>query len=445
VPALAAFDAAGNLQTSFGEGGVLRLTALAAPPGGFASPGVEALARRPDGSLVAVGSAPPNRSVAFLAALSPQGSLLPTFGEGGIVEVREPTPATESVAGLAPIEGGGVLAAADTDVGTGTHPALVRYAADGTLDTTFGDGTGFVSLPGGGEATRIAVDGEETLVGVEGKRRDRLFMLRTGDGSPVSSFGAGGVLNLAHGIGVQAVATAPDGEPIVLTKGGLDAPPVVERLGADGRPDRSFGRGGKVTLRLPGGGEPSGGALVVTPAGRILVGAISGKRVALARLLPDGRLDRRFGARGWSVTGLGEGVGSMMLAPAGARLYVAATYGHGDRQRLGLLRLGAAGGRDRGFGHRGLRTVGGVSYTRVTAVEPTPAGVVVAVEKGVRPLFTFAKGGGVRQRPAEPDGRRAGDVHATLSAGRLFVGWSPYLGQYGQDPSYHVAVRAAGR
>jgi uncharacterized delta-60 repeat protein len=444
VPALAAFDPAGDVQTSFGEGGVLRLAALAGPPQEVRSSQVAALARRPDGSIVAVGSGPPNRSVAFLAALSPEGSLLPSFGEGGIVATREPVPATERVAGLAPLEDGGALAAANTDVGAEMHPALVRYAADGSLDQAFGGGTGFVSLAEGGIAMGIAVSGEEALVGVWGKQRNSLLLRNVGDGSPVASFGEGGVVNLPQAKRLTAPALAPDGDPVVLLGPRSGRGAVVERLGTDGRLDPFFGHGGKVALRVPGKGEVGAyGTMLVTPSGQVLVGFDTGKELAVASLLPDGRLDRHFGAGGWSVTNLAGKAGSIHLALAGRKLYVAGNFG-GATRHVVLARLDARGHPDRGFGHGGSRVAGGSVLTRVTSIEPTSAGVLVTIERSPRPLLVFGKDGAVRRRVVGSGSGpwRVGDVQATLSAGLLIVGWAPYLDNSTKDPTYHLASLA---
>lgn len=72
------------------------------------------------------------------------------------------------------------------------------------------------------------------------------------------------------------------------------------RLRADGRPDRSFGQGGKVILDLGESAQAQG--ITTQPNGRIL---IAGSRTPegtdtplLARLLPGGSLDPSFGAGG---------------------------------------------------------------------------------------------------------------------------------------------------
>jgi uncharacterized delta-60 repeat protein len=106
APTLTAFNAAGERETGFGEGGVLRLASLAGHYDGTESGGVTAIVRRPDGSIVAAGSAPPNATTGFLAALTPQGALLPGFGEGGLVRAADERPAELHLAGFAPLPGG---------------------------------------------------------------------------------------------------------------------------------------------------------------------------------------------------------------------------------------------------------------------------------------------------------------------------------------------------
>lgn len=68
TPILAAFDPAGNLDSGFGQGGVLKLTSLAAAPATFWDAGVLALTRRPDGSIVAAGRTGPDRTGRLLSS-----------------------------------------------------------------------------------------------------------------------------------------------------------------------------------------------------------------------------------------------------------------------------------------------------------------------------------------------------------------------------------------
>jgi uncharacterized delta-60 repeat protein len=442
TPVLAALDAAGNPVGSFGERGVLRLSDLSGRPGpdGYTSEGVIALTRRPDGSVVAVGNAPPNESVGFLTALSPQGSLLPSFGEGGIVRAPEPVPAEERLYGLVPLSGGQVLASATTDVGTEERAVLVRYDSDGSLDSSFGAGSGFVNLAEGGHlSTRPALRDGKVLVAPYTYPHPTVQMADAEGGSPVASFGATGTVHLKNREGyVVAVEYASDGDPVVLEHhpGGSGGGPIpVQRFLSDGKPDRAFGKDGRVVLRPPVR-ELQATALIAAPGGRMLVGGFAGNRFVVGCLLPDGKPDPHFGSHGWALPHVHGSLNSMVMARVGARIFLAGVAEGGPRPRVVLLRLDAHGNRDRGFGHSGLRSVQTESRAEATTLLATPAGPVVLLERVVEPVLDFTPGGPTHSLPI---GAHAGDVFAvqgTVSEGRIIVGWSPEE----ERPPFHLSA-----
>lgn len=441
TPLLAAVDAAGNLVGSFGEGGVLRLSGLTGRPGpdGYRSEGVLALTRRPDGSVVAVGNAPPNESVGFLAALSPGGSLLPSFGAGGIVRSPEPVPAEERVYGFVPLPGGRVLASATTDVGTEERAVLVRYDSDGSLDSSLGAGSGFVYLAEGGHlSTRPVLRDGKVLVAPYTYPHPTVQMADAEDGSPVASFGAAGTVHLKNREGyVVAVEYSSDGDPVVLGHhpGGSGGGPIpVQRFRADGKPDRAFGRG-RVVLQPPVRGLQAT-ALVAAPEGRMLVRGFAGNRFVVGCLLPDGRPDPRFGSHGWAMPRVHGSLNSMVMARAGARILLAGVAEGGSRPRVVLLRLDAHGHRDRGFGRAGLRSARTESGAEATALLATPAGPVVLFERVAEPVLDFTAESPTHRLPI---GSHTGDVFAvqgTVSEGRLIVGWSPEE----ERPPFHLSA-----
>lgn len=442
VPALAAFDPSGDPVVGFGEGGIVRLAALAGLPDestyGKTGFGVTALARRPDGSIVAVGAAPPNQRVGFIAALSPGGALLSSFGEAGIVRVSELGPSSQGVAGIAPLPDGGLLAVGQSDVGGASHSVLVHYDADGSLDQAFGAGSGFVDLAATGRAKALAVGGEETLVGIGQRSRDRLLMRRTDDGSPVTTFGSAGSVALPRKIVLRALLLEADGDPVVLGNPGagtFDDPAVLLRLRPDGSPDPTFGTGGKV--RLHGSGARNCESLAAAPGGSLLVGCLGGGRLLVAHLLANGHLDRRYGGSlGWSIVPGIRRAEAVEATEAGSLTYVAGIVSELRHPRLVLARLDSRGRLDRGFGHRGIRTATLPTRTRPTAIVPTAAGVVVTLESGPRPVITFTPGGAVRREaPGPTTGTRTfGNVHATASGNSLIFGWSPSQKPVGEGP-----------
>jgi uncharacterized delta-60 repeat protein len=442
TPVLAAVDAEGNLDGSFGEGGVLRLSGLTGRPGpdGYRSEGVIALARRPDGSIVAVGNAPPNESVGFVAALSPRGSLLSSFGEGGIVRAPEPVPAEERIDGFVLLPGGKVLAAGTTDVGTEERAILVRYDADGSLDSTFGAGSGFVGLPGEGrQSSRPALRDGKVLLDPYTYPHPTLQLADADDGAPLASFGSSGTVHLKDREGyATAVEFASDGDPVVLEhhpSGSAGGPIAIQRFLPNGKPDRAFGRDGRVVLRPPVH-ELQATALAAAPGGRILVGGFAGNRFVVVCLLPDGRPDRRFGSHGWALPHVYGPLGSMVMARVGSRLLLAGVAGEGPRPQVVLLRLDARGHRDNGFGHGGIRSAQTESDAEATTLLVTPAGPVVLLERVVEPVLDFSPGGPVRRLSISAHAQEVFAVQGTVSGGRLIVGWSPPE----ERPPFHLSA-----
>ncbi len=439
APALAALDPDGSLDPGFGDGGVLRLTSLAGVP---RSLGVVALTRRPDGSIVAVGGAPPSRTVAFLAAFSPAGALLPGFGEGGIVRVRRPVPATQSVTGLARLANGKLLAAGTTDVGFDDAPVLIRYDTDGSLDRSFGAGAGYVTLGGSHSARGFAVNAlGQALVGVYEYPHSRL-LLRAADGAPVPSFGSAGTVLLPSRVRVEALGFGKGGGAVVVGShdvAGNAEPGVVLRFRPNGKPDSEFGHNGRVGLR-PGGKEVRARALATGAGGRILVGGVTARGFAVTTLLSDGRPDPRFGSSGWSLASADGAAKSLALRRVGSRIYLAGVASNGDRFRVVLLRFGEDGRLDPTFGRHGRRTAMISKSAQPKAIVPSRNGVLVVLSKGAKPLLWFGRDGRVRRRWVGGHARAVDDVRATLSGGRLILGWNAFSRAMRRDV-YYLASR----
>ncbi len=454
VPFLAAFDAAGELESGFAQGGVLKLSTLAGVTEGYAAEGVTAMTRRPDGSIVVAGNAPPNETTGFLAAASPQGALLPGFGEGGIAREPEPLRASQEVAGFVPLPDGGLLAAGSTDVGIAERPVLIRYGSDDRLDRSFGGGAGYLPLwtapdssPDG--ATGFATNGEEVLVGHYDTPSSHLFMAHTADGSPVASFGAEGTVDLPPETWAMQPAFAVDGDPLVLVHHRVAGPAagepgVVLRYRPDGTLDKGFGHGGQVTMLL--GRKPVRGKAILTgPGERILVGGSLGHRFAIASLLPDGALDRHFGAGGWAVVKLPEATHYLTMSRIGRWIYVAGTIGDENAKGdLVLMRFDRNGHLDRSFGRDGRIVDPLAIWAHPVNVIPTPQGPLVVLGGGKRPLVTFTRGGKVRSRPVSGAPGFVSDVRAAVSGDELILGWVTYS-RADKAEVYHLTRRPLSR
>lgn len=449
-PILAAFDATGNLDPGFGAGGVLRFPTLAGEPDWYPGGGVTGLARRPDGSIVAAGTAPPERTVAYLAFASPAGALLSSIGEGGIVRLRQPVPAAQTVVGLAPLANGKLLAAGTTDVGVEDAPVLIRYAADGSLDRTFGDGSGYVTAGEARFATGFAVNSSgQALIGTYGYPHSQLLLRRAADGAPVRAFGSDGVVRLPGRDWIEDLDFAADGGAIVAgtyDRNSTGEPGMVLRFRPDGRPDPGFGHRGSVGLQLPDGEKVKAKALATAPGGRILVGGLVGHRFAITSLLPNGKPDPRFGTGGWSLAPVAGGPRAVTIRRAGSRIYLAGLVHLGEQPQVVLMRLRENGRLDRSFGRHGRLTAMISKSARPMAIVPTRDGVLVVLSGGPRPLLTFGHDGKVRRDWPGSHSRFVSNVRAAASGGKLFLGWNGYsyaTGSkvfYGRDV-YHLARR----
>jgi uncharacterized delta-60 repeat protein len=133
---------AGMLDPTFGTGGKV-LTDF-----GFANDIANAVALQPDGKLVVGGWAGNDFS---LARYNPDGSLDPSFGDGGLVRTNFANGAAESVDhidGIALQPDGKIVAVG----GSNGDFALARYNPDGRLDMSFGMGGLVVTDFGTGSA-----------------------------------------------------------------------------------------------------------------------------------------------------------------------------------------------------------------------------------------------------------------------------------------------------
>jgi uncharacterized delta-60 repeat protein len=137
--------------------------------------------------------------------------------------------------------------------------ALVRYNLDGTLDTSFG-GTGKVlTLVGmsGSNATAMALQGDGKIVVVgyavnnSGRDRDFALIRYNADGSLDTRFNGSGKVTTAvsdHDGHCEAVALEKDGKIVAAgwVSSGDNSDFAVVRFGADGKLDTSFNAAGSV-------------------------------------------------------------------------------------------------------------------------------------------------------------------------------------------------------
>jgi uncharacterized delta-60 repeat protein len=240
---------------------------------------------------------------------------------GGFVETplspREAKlPGAPNIWDLAPVHGGGFVGAiADLTEDQDVFGA-VRYRPNGSIDRSFGD-KGFtrplVLKHRDGQAQAIAVqpDGRIVVTGFSHGEYTRSLLARfRPDGSLDRSFGHEGIVlwrrwprhfrnGALHDIAIQPggriIAVGSSGEHGIGESSRYSAG-IVTAYRSDGSLDRSFGADGQVVFPVAGGAEYTGLKTVrVLPGGRLLVAGFHYGSLFVARLLPDGELDRSFG------------------------------------------------------------------------------------------------------------------------------------------------------
>jgi uncharacterized delta-60 repeat protein len=198
--ASASVFAAGDLDTSFGNGGKVTT------PIGATIDFLDALAVQPDGKIIAVGGSFNGLDYDFaVVRYNENGTLDTSFGIGGKVTTPVGTNTTDGAADVALQPDGKIVVAGGSGMFSGGgNFGLVRYNADGSLDTSFGTG-GKVVTPvvgqGSDNASAVAIlpGGKILAAGVASS--NYALVRYNPDGTLDTSFGTGGKIITNHGSG----------------------------------------------------------------------------------------------------------------------------------------------------------------------------------------------------------------------------------------------------
>ena len=196
------FLSGGTPDPDFGSNGVV-LTRVGS------SSTASGIALQPDGNIVAGGSGVVGELRMAMARYQPNGHLDPTFGASGVV--TDPVAGRFAAATSITLDTAGRVVAAGYADG---KVAVARYRTDGSVDRTFGaNGSTTVGSGGLEEADAIALQPDGRIV-VTGGGANVFALLRFGaDGALDSTFGDDGISRKALGVfsGASAVAVEPDG------------------------------------------------------------------------------------------------------------------------------------------------------------------------------------------------------------------------------------------
>lgn len=293
----------GTLDAQFGNGGV-RFIQFDPNATAWA---LKDVAEGADGSIVAVGYYNGPSAVALTAVrLRPDGSLDPSFGQGGKVEIPFAAMDARGTDVAIQIDGKIVIAGFTMPPGSNQRAIIVRLLPDGSPDASFG-WQGTVQLDQSGASTKAAgmaiqLDGK-VVIG-EAWPANEMCAVRVDDsGVPDPGFGIGGraCVSLPQGAArTTAIALQPDSK--LLLGGGLasSSKSAFARLLPDGSPDVSFGGSGVASF------DTIDWVVSLTPQvdGKVVaLSSVSGGSGHVSRLTPDGAVDESFGTGGVAPSG----------------------------------------------------------------------------------------------------------------------------------------------
>jgi uncharacterized delta-60 repeat protein len=281
-----------------------------------------------------------------LVRYNADGSLDTTFGTDGIVSAALIATRAADVA----IQADGKIVVTYADY------TVTRYNSDASLDTSFGDGgTAATVLDYGASSVLIQADGKIVVSG-----SDFALARYDSNGNLDPSFGVGGKVNTGFGGQGSGLVGQPDGKLIVagdIFAGGHTSF-AVARYNTDGSLDASFGTGGEVSTSF---GSTNNGANSVTlqADGKIVAAGASdnSENLALVRYNVDGSLDASFGSGGMVTTSVPNGSGSaaesVKIQPDGKILVAGYSFVLGSNTDFVLVRYNSDGSLDSSFGTGG--------------------------------------------------------------------------------------------
>ena len=358
---------AGTLDPTFGNGAGYVTSSLSP------SDQVNAVAVQPNGQIVIAGSAE-GYETSLVARYNANGSLDTSFGTGGYATTSFNKAASTQYEAVAIQPNGEILTAGMANINGDAHFAVARYNTNGTLDTTFGtNGEVVTSLGGTNEwASSIAVQANGTiLVSGTNTSGDAALVCYNANGSLDTTFGNGGILVTNIRTYGNSLVIQPDGQ-IVLAGVMLDPTSGKTGLGvalfnANGTIDSSFGNDGEAVTNVGSEGASFGGVVLqadskIVVSGNALGGTAS---LSLVRYNADGTLDTTFGTSGNGIVAIPtpagflytDGLHSGVEIQSNGQIIATAELETSSSEDSGAARVNADGTLDTSYGNGGWAAV----------------------------------------------------------------------------------------
>ena len=278
-----------------------------------------------------------------------------------------PTYASSSYTEVLRQPDGSILLAGNTEAVMGKYNEAASFVqrrrADGTPDPGFSE----VVLHSGIVGLALQPDGKV------------LFGLPRSDSCASTS--------TIHRLEVESLIVRRDGGALVVGRIAKQDPMALFELTPAGRPDHRFGHGGLVRVGWGKSVKAGVHSAAFDHRGRVVLFGYEGHYAAMARLLPNGRLDPSYakGGRQPYMPGLYDEISSVSIAPGG-RIYVAASPETSPFPGVTtLIRFRGDGIRDRSFGRSGVvlgDPAKGSAFRPVAAARQSNGRIVVTGTRG---------------------------------------------------------------
>jgi uncharacterized delta-60 repeat protein len=289
--ALVRYTANGQPDTTFGNGGWV-FTSLGTNTYFYSQ--VWHVVLQADGKIVVAGSVFLRNGTSWqenfaLFRYRSDGSLDGSFGAGGEVVTNFGRFGASEAKGIVLQADGRIIVAGSVWFTNTSVFGLARYRTDGSLDPTFGNGglvtTDWENNSASKEALAVAVQPDGRIVAVGHSGIDFALARYRIDGTLDPSFGTGGKAYIYWGASSQASGVSVQSNGKIVAAGFSGSTFALARFRTDGTLDPTFGNGGKVITAIGSGSKAN--AVALAADGRIIAAGWSDGRFALARYAGD--------------------------------------------------------------------------------------------------------------------------------------------------------------